>query len=58
VVQKKPRRAMAKTGHGNPETEVIMDKSQRSKGQTKDLSKRRHLSGLHNSNSGLKKELI
>ena len=29
-----------------------------SKGQTKDLSKGRHLSGLYNKKSGLKKELV
>ena len=32
--------------------------SQGSKGQTKNLSRRRYLSGLYNKTSGLKKELI
>jgi len=36
----------------------MMDKSQRSKGQTKDFSRKRHLSNLHNNNNGSKKELI
>jgi len=27
MVQRKPRRAMAKIGHRNPETKVIIDKS-------------------------------
>jgi len=58
VIQEKPRRATAEIGYGNPEIEVIIDKSQESKGQTKDFSKKRHLSELHNSNSGLKKELV
>jgi len=49
---------MAETSHENPETEVMIDENHRSKGQTIDLSKRRHLSGLYNSNSGLKKELV
>ena len=44
--------------HKNPEIEVIMNKSQRSKGQTKNFNRRRHLSRLHNNNSGLKKELV
>jgi len=49
---------MAEIDHRNLKTKVIMDKSQRSKGQTKDFSKKRCLSKLHNSNSGLKKELV
>jgi hypothetical protein len=32
--------------------------NQESRGQTKDLSRKRHLSGLYNRISGLKKELI
>jgi len=49
---------MAETSHRNPEIEVIMDKNCRSVGQTKNFSKKRHLNGLHNSNNGLKKELV
>ena len=35
MVQKRPRRVTAKTGHRNPETEVTIDKSQRSKAKPK-----------------------
>jgi len=58
VVQEKPRRAIVEIGYRNSGTEVIMDKNQRSKGQTKDFSRKKCLSELHNSNSGLKKELV
>jgi len=49
---------MATTGLRNLEVKVPIDKSQRSRGQTKDFSRKRHLSRLHNNNSGLKMELI
>jgi len=49
---------MAKTGYGNLRTKVSINKSQRNKGQTKDLSKKRCLNELHNNSSGLKMELI
>jgi len=42
----------------NPKTKVIINKNCRSKGQTMDFNKRKHLSRLHNSNSDLKKELV
>jgi len=58
VVQKKPRREMAKTSYKNPRAEVIMDENHRSKSQTIDFSRRRYLSKLHSNNSGSKKELI
>ena len=58
MVQERLRRVTAKIGYKNPETEIMIDKSQKSKGQTIDLSKRKYLSGLHNNNSGLRKELI
>jgi len=58
VIQGKPRRETAKTSYENPKTEVIMSGNRRNKGQTKDFSKGRHLSKLHNNNSGLKKELV
>ena len=48
----------ATESYKNPETEITINKSQKNKGQTKDLSRKRHLSGLHNNNSDLKKELI
>jgi len=48
---------MAETSHKNPRTKVIINENHRSKGQTKDLSRRKHLSGLHNNNSGSKKKL-
>jgi len=47
-----------KPSHGNPKTKVIMDENHRSTGQTMDFSKRKCLSGLHNSNNGLKKEFV
>jgi len=46
------------TSYRNPETKVIMDKNRRSIGQTKNLSKKRCLNGLHSNNSGLKRELV
>ena len=58
MVQEKTRRAMAEIGYKNPETEVTINKSWGSKGQIKDLSKKRHLNGLHNSNNDLKKKLV
>jgi len=58
AVQKKPKRERVETSYKNPKTKVIIDKNHRNKGQTIDLSKRRYLSRLHNSNSSLKKELI
>jgi len=58
VVQRKPRKETAEISYKNPRIEVMMDKNCRSKGQTMDFSKRRCLSGLHNSNSSSKKELI
>jgi len=58
VVQEKPRKEKAEISYKNPRTEVIIDRNCRNKSQTIDLSKRRHLSGLHNNNSDSKKELI
>ena len=58
AVQKKPRRETVETSYRNPETEVIISRNHRSKGQTKDFNKRRHLSKLHNSNNGSRKELV
>jgi len=55
---KKTQRVTAETGHGNPETKIPIDKSQKSKGQTKDSSSKRHLSELHNNSSSSKKELV
>jgi len=49
---------MAETSYKNPKIEVPIDKSQRSKGQTKDFSRRRCLSELYNNNSSSKMELI
>ena len=49
---------MAETGYRNPETKDPTDKSQRSKGQTKNFRKKRHKSKLYNNNNGLKKELV
>jgi len=51
VIQKKPKRAITKMGYGNLKIEVIMDKSQKSKGQTKDFNRRRCLNGLYNNSS-------
>jgi len=58
VVQEKPRRVKVETSYGNPKTKVIMDSNCKNKGQTMNFSKKRCLSGLHNSNSGLKRELV
>jgi len=58
VVQRKPRRVKTETSYKNPETEVIINKNHRRKDQTKDLSKKRHLSRLHNSNNDLKREFV
>jgi len=49
---------MATIGLGNLEVKIPMNRSQRSRGQTKDFSRERHLSRLHNSNSSSKMELI
>jgi len=49
---------MAETSFGNPKTKVSMDKSRRSKSQTKDFNRRRCLNRFHNNNNGLKMELI
>jgi len=58
TVHKNLNMQMATTGHGNLKVKVPVDRSQRSKSQTMDSSKERHLSGLHNNNSGLKMELV
>jgi len=49
---------MAIIGLGNLEVKVPMDRNQRSKDQTKDSSRKGHLSELHNNSSGSKMELI
>jgi len=49
---------MATTGYGNLKVKISLDRSQRSKDQTIDSNKERHLSGLHNNNSGLEMELV
>jgi len=49
---------MATTGLGNLKVKVPINKSQRSRGQTKDFSRERHLNKLHNNNSGLEMELV
>jgi len=49
---------MATTGFGNLEVKVPVDRSQRSKGQTMDFSRERHLSGLHNNSSSSEMELV
>jgi len=46
------------TGYRNLETKDLMDKSQKSKGQTKDSKSKRHLSGLHNNSSSSEMELV
>ena len=48
---------MAITGLRNLEVKISIDKSQRSRGQTIDSNSKRHLSDLHNKNSGSKMEL-
>ena len=48
----------ATIGLGNLEIKIPIDRSQRSKGQTMDSNKERHLSGLHSNNSGSKMELV
>jgi len=49
---------MATIGLGNPEVKILIDKSQESKGQTKDSSREKHLSELHNNNSDSEIELV
>jgi len=59
VVQRKLKReTTAKTSLKNLKTEVIIDRNCGNISQTKDFSKRKCLSRLHNSNSSLKKELV
>jgi len=49
---------MATTGLRNLKVKIPMNRSQGSRGQTKDSSKKRHLGRLHNNNSGLEMELV
>jgi len=58
VVHKNFDMQMATIGLKNLEVKIPMDRSQKSKGQTKNSSKERHLSGLYNNNSGSEMELI
>jgi len=56
VVPKKPKGG--KRNYRNPEVKDLVIKGPRSRGQTKDLSSRRYLGGLHNKKNGLKIGLI
>ena len=58
MVHKNLNVQMAIIGFGNLEVKVPIDRSQRSKGQTKDSNKERHLSRLHNNNNGSEIELV
>jgi len=49
---------IATIGLGNLEVKVPVDKSQRNRSQTKDFSREKHLSELHNSNNDSEMELI
>jgi len=48
----------ATIGHRNLEVKVPIDRSQRSRDQTMDSSRERHLSRLHNNSSGSEMELV
>ena len=52
MVLKKPKGR--KRNYRNLEVKNLVIKGPRSKGQTRDLSSRRHLGGLHNKKNGLK----
>ena len=58
MVQKKSKRETVEISHKNPKVKIIINENHRSTGQTKNLSRKRHLSGFHNNSSGLKKELV
>jgi len=58
AVHKNLNMQTATIGLGNLEVKVLMDKSQRSKNQTKDSSRKRCLSKLYNNNSDSKMELV
>jgi len=58
AVHKNLNMQMAIIGFRNLEVKILIDRSQRSRGQTKDFSRERHLSGLYNNSSGSKMELI
>jgi len=49
---------MATIGLGNLEVKIPMNKSQRSRGQTKDSSRKRYLSELYNNNNSSEMELV
>jgi len=49
---------MATIGLRNLKVKILINRSQKSRGQTKNSNRERHLSGLHNNSSGSEMELV